>query len=74
MSLVFDAVRFPAKYWWSRNTIFLSAAIYAYIIVKDNVTDDEAVIVEDLKMSIKKHIGSFAIPHCFMVIMTTVCL
>ena len=43
------------------------AAIYAYVIVKDNVSDDEDTIIEDLKLSIKQHIGSFAIPHCFMV-------
>ena len=45
----------------------LFAAIYAYVIVKDNVTDDEDKIIEDLKMAIKQHIGSFAVPHCFMV-------
>ena len=38
------------------------------MIVKDNVTDDEDKIIEDLKMAVKQHIGSFAVPHCFMVI------
>ena len=37
------------------------------MIVKDNVGDDEDTIIEDLKMAIKQHIGSFAVPHCFMV-------
>ena len=37
------------------------------MIVKDNVTDDEDTIIEDLKMAVKQHIGSFAVPHCFMV-------
>jgi len=49
------------------NVIVVVAAIYAYVIVKDNVSDDEGEIIEDLKASIKHHIGSFAVPHCFMV-------
>ena len=47
--------------------IVVIIAIYAYVIVKDNVTDDEDVVIKDLKMAIKQHIGSFAVPHCFMV-------
>ena len=47
--------------------IGVTIAIYAYVIVKDNVSDDEESIIDDLKMAIKQHIGSFAVPHCFMV-------
>ena len=47
--------------------LLLFAAIFAYVIVKDNVSDDEDKIIEDLKMAVKQHIGSFAVPHCFMV-------
>ena len=37
------------------------------MIVKDNITDDEDTIIDDLKMAVKQHTGSFAVPHCFMV-------
>lgn len=37
------------------------------MILKDEVSDSEEVIIKDLKAAITKHIGSFAVPHCFMV-------
>ena len=54
------------------TVVVVAVAIYAYVIVKDNVTDDEESIIGDLKKAIKQHIGSFAVPHCFMV--TTLCV
>ena len=44
------------------------------MIVKDNVSDEEDKIIEDLKIAIKQHIGSFAVPHCFMVTNFVSCL
>ena len=44
------------------------------MIVKDNISDDEDKIIEDLKMAVKQHIGSFAVPHCFMVTNFVSCL
>ena len=56
-----------ASIYLNSNYFILYVAIYAYVIVKDNVTDDEDTIIDDLKMVVKQHIGSFAVPHCFMV-------
>ena len=41
--------------------------IYAYVILKDGVDDDEQVIEEDLKKLIKTQIGSFAVPQQILV-------
>ena len=47
--------------------MYCGLAIYAYVILKDEVKDNEEVIIKDLKAAITRHIGSFAVPHSFMV-------
>ena len=41
--------------------------IYAFVILKDGVTDKEENITTDLKQLVKKQIGSFAVPQEFLV-------
>ena len=41
--------------------------MFAFVILKDGVTDSEEVIEEDLKKLIRNQIGSFAVPQGFLV-------
>lgn len=41
--------------------------IYAYITLKENVTEDEAQLIKELKGMVKLKIAHYAIPHCFLV-------
>ena len=46
---------------------YVCVGIYAYVILRDGVLEEEEVIVQSLKMLIKKKIGSFAVPQKFLV-------
>ena len=47
--------------------IYLPPAILAFVIVKDGVTDSEESVFEGLKKMVKVGVGSFAVPHQFLV-------
>lgn len=49
------------------NIVSLIIGIYAYVILKDNVTDDEELIKQDLLKLVKTQIGSFAVPQFILV-------
>ena len=48
------------------NTINI-IGIYAFVIEKDGVTDSEEEVIQHLKQLIRKQIGGFAVPECFLV-------
>lgn len=48
-------------------SLFGGTGVYAFVILKDGVTDSEEVVKEDLKKLIKTQIGSFAVPQGFLV-------
>ena len=52
-------------------TLLHHTGIYAYVILKDGVTDDEDSIKQDLKKLIKTQIGSFAVPNEILVTQTS---
>ncbi len=41
--------------------------IYAFIVLKDGVSDNEEGVVSDVQQLVKKHIGSFAVPQTVLV-------
>ena len=47
--------------------LYSLAGVFAFVILKDGVTDSEEAIKEDLKKLIKIQIGSFAVPQGFLV-------
>lgn len=42
-------------------------AILAFVILKDGIDDSEPQIIENLKLLVKQGIGSFAVPHQYLV-------
>lgn len=48
-------------------SLFIISGIYAYVILKDGVTDNEDDIKKDLVQLVKSQIGSFAIPQFILV-------
>lgn len=47
--------------------ISTSSGIYAFVILKDGVTDSEEEMAQSLKKLVRKKIGSFAVPQLVMV-------
>ncbi len=41
--------------------------IYAFIILKEGVVQDETTLTNELKALVKSKIAHYAIPHCFLV-------
>ena len=50
----------------SYNTL-TSSGIYAFVILKDGVTDSDEEMAQSLKKLVRKKIGSFAVPQLVMV-------
>ena len=50
--------------YWLITTLL---GIYAYVILKDGVTDSEEEIKKDLIQLVKTQIGSFAVPQHILV-------
>ena len=50
----------------SYNTLTFSG-IYAFVILKDGVTDSDEEMAQSLKKLVRKKIGSFAVPQLVMV-------
>ena len=44
-----------------------SSGIYAFVILKDDVSDSDEEMAKSLKQLVKKKIGSFAVPQLVMV-------
>ena len=44
-----------------------SSGIYAFVILKDGVSDSDEEMAKSLKQLVKKKIGSFAVPQLVMV-------
>ena len=42
-------------------------AVYAFIILKDNVTESEEEMIKRMKAIVKSQIGSFAVPEKLLV-------
>ena len=47
--------------------LFIISGIYAYVILKDGITDNEDDIKKDLVQLVKSQIGSFATPQFILV-------
>ena len=43
------------------------AGVFAFVILKNGVTDDDKAIFEDLEKLIRKMIAAFAVPSAFLV-------
>jgi len=43
------------------------AGVFAFLILKNGVTDDEKIIFEDLEKLVRKWIAAFAVPNVFLV-------
>ena len=43
------------------------AGVFAFVILKNGVTDDDKAIFEDLEKLIRKTIAAFAVPSAFLV-------
>ena len=52
---------------YSLLPLFIISGIYAYVILKDGVTDNEDDIKKDLVQLVKSQIGSFATPQFILV-------
>ena len=48
-------------------------AIYAFMVPMEGVRDSEEEIVKDIQGSIKKQIGSFAVPQRYLVCVPVLC-
>lgn len=44
-----------------------TSGVYAFVILKDGVTDPEEEIIRDLQQLVRTQIGGFAIPQSFLV-------
>ena len=51
------------------NTLLIltPSGIYAFVILKDGVTDSDEEMAQSLKKLVRKKIGSFAVPQLVMV-------
>jgi len=47
--------------------ISCTTGVFAFLILKNGVTDDEKVIFEDLMKLVRKMIAAFAVPNVFLV-------
>ena len=47
---------------------FTTSGIYAYVVLKENVTEPESDIIKELKDSVKKNVASFAVPDRVQVV------
>ena len=47
--------------------LLLFTGIYAFVILKDGVVDNEDDVIANLQQLIRKHIGGFAVPQHFLV-------
>jgi len=47
--------------------ILTPSGIYAFVILKDGVTDSDEEMAQSLKKLVRKKIGSFAVPQLVMV-------
>lgn len=50
-----------------KSLLHFSLAILAFVILKDGVSDSEEAVIDGLKVMVKKGVGSFAVPHRFLV-------
>ena len=53
--------------------LHLHSGIYAYVILKDGVTDSEEVVIKALRNIVRTQIGGFAIPETFLVSVHVIC-
>ena len=49
------------------SLLTLCADIYAFVVLKDGVTDGAEAIEDSLQQLIRKHIGGFAVPQRLLV-------
>ena len=45
--------------------------IFAYVVLKESSKFEETIITNELKAMVKKQIASYAVPHLFLVNLTT---
>ena len=44
-----------------------TTGVFAFLILKNGVLDDEKIIFEDLEKLVRKMIAAFAVPNIFLV-------
>lgn len=47
--------------------VCVCADIFAFIVLKDGVSDSEEGVVTDIQQLVRKHIGGFAVPQLVLV-------
>ena len=53
--------------WFDTMSLPCTTGVYAFVILKDGVTDPEEEIIRDLQQLVRTQIGGFAIPQSFLV-------
>ena len=60
-------LRWPSSYILSPVEWPPPAGVYAFVILKDGVTDSELEVTNGLQQLVRTHIGGFAVPEAFLV-------
>lgn len=47
--------------------VCVCADIFAFVVLKDGVSDSEEGMVADIQQTVRKHIGGFAVPQIVLV-------
>ena len=56
------------------NSLLIPPDIFAFVILKDDVTTSEEEIIKQLQQLIRTQIGGFAVPHAQSFLVSSCCL